>query len=62
MNDQIQRLADQAKNLIPKGILGVDQWVAEYNQIFAKSIIQACIQACPHEDGRKHIRQHFGIE
>ena len=62
MNEQIRLLAEEAKTLVPKGILSVDEWVSAYNQIFAESIIQACIKACPHEDGRKHIRQHFGIE
>lgn len=29
---------------------------------FADAIIQECIKACPHEDGRNQIRKHFGIK
>ena len=29
---------------------------------FAYAIIQECIKACPHEEGRNHIRKHFGIK
>ena len=28
---------------------------------FAYAIINECIKACPHEEGRNHIRKHFGI-
>lgn len=28
---------------------------------FARAIIEECIKACPQEDGRNHIRKHFGI-
>lgn len=25
-------------------------------------VVEECIKACPHEDGRNHIRRHFGIQ
>lgn len=31
-------------------------------EMLADSIILECIKACPHEDGRNHIRKHFKID
>ena len=43
MNDLIQKLSDQAKESVPRGILAPDLWIQEYNRIFAELIIQNCI-------------------
>lgn len=43
MNERIQALAEQAKNSVPQGILGVDKWIESYNEKFAELIVQECI-------------------
>jgi hypothetical protein len=42
MNERIRELAEQAKVSVPAGLL-VDEWIAKYNQMFAKLIVQECI-------------------
>ena len=55
--DRFERLAEQASFNIYKS----DLWRGTGHR-FAESVVQECIRACPHEDARKYIRQHFGIE
>ena len=76
MNVRIQELATQAKESVPKGILGVDHWIDSYNNIFSKLLIEECIQIMREQetlppgflyskrvDIHEHaIKKHFGIE
>ena len=55
--DQFDILAAKANF----GIYRHDLWRGTGRR-FAESIVNECIKACPHEDGRKYIRKHFGIE
>lgn len=76
MNTRIQELADQAKSQVPKGILAPDLWIEQYNQKFAKLIIEECCDLIVgHEydlvPGYKQrmtafaevclIKEHFGV-
>jgi hypothetical protein len=54
MNERIKLLAEQAKTSVPAGLL-VNEWIAEYNQIFAELIVAECIN-------KVRSRQMFGIE
>ena len=56
----IEKLAEQAKTTVPDG-LDVAEWIRTYNNKLSELIINECIEACPHEDGRNHIRKHFHI-
>ena len=40
--DLIKKLSDEAKQEVPKGILSVEQWIEEYNRIFATLIVKEC--------------------
>lgn len=42
MNDVIQQLSEQARANVTAG-LSVEEWIKEYNQLFAESIVQSCI-------------------
>jgi hypothetical protein len=75
MVNVIQNIADKAKTEVPDG-LSVDEWVAAYNQAFAKLVIEECIEVMSAEEkkpaGFLHnksvdiheyaIKTHFGIE
>jgi hypothetical protein len=76
MSELIQKLAEQAKAEVPKGILAPDLWIEKYNEILGRLIIQECVTVM-HEQERipagffyskpTHvhelaIRQHFGVE
>ena len=69
MTDKIQQLANQAKETVPKGILGVNEWVEQYNKIFAELIINECADLFKlvHTDEQyqrridKTILKHFGL-
>ena len=76
MNERIQKLADQAREEVPKGILAPDAWIEQYNQILGRLIINECVKVI-HEQDRipkeffypkgAHIhelaiKQHFGVE
>ena len=39
----IQRLANTAKNLVTKDKYTVDTWIHEYNEQFARLIVERCI-------------------
>lgn len=67
MPSRIQVLADQAKDSIPKDEFTVDDWIKEYNNRFAKLVIQdvvALIQVWE-IDSRNHIshllKNHYGV-
>lgn len=65
---RIQILADQAKDSIPKDEYPVDQWIQEYNNRFAKLVIQdvlAVVQVWE-IDSRNQIseliKNHYGVD
>jgi hypothetical protein len=43
MNERIKELADQAKQSVPQGILGVDTWIETYNEKFAELLVNECV-------------------
>ena len=45
MHEIVHQLADQARKSIPKGELDVDQWLRQYNETFARLIVEQCIAA-----------------
>ena len=63
----IQELAEQAKTSVPAGLL-VNEWIAEYNRIFAELIVQECIRLCDEvdlagaDDCIDKIKDNFGVE
>lgn len=69
MTDRIQLLAAQAKDTVPKGILGVNEWIEQYNRIFAELLIKECADLFKlvHTDEQyqrridKTILKHFGL-
>jgi hypothetical protein len=61
MTDRIQRLADQAKESVPKGILAPDLWIVEYNRILAELVAEECAQMCMSQADRRNIRHAFGL-
>jgi hypothetical protein len=76
MSELIQRLANQARAEVPKGILAPDLWIEQYNLILGRLIIQECVTVL-HEQERipegffyaksadiheLAILQHFGVE
>ena len=71
--NEIQRLADRAKNAVPKGILTPDKWIEEYNKIFAELIVRECasiVEGSPWNlprgykavDQAELVKKHFGVE
>jgi hypothetical protein len=68
----IEELASKARVSVPEG-LDVDQWVAEYNNIFAGLIVDECLNQC-YNNGMNdslyegqlkaagYIEQHFGMD
>lgn len=57
----IERLATQTVEQVqsrPNGSCDM----GKYNMEFGRLIIEQAIKACPHEDGRNHIRKHFGVD
>ena len=72
MNERIKELAEKAKASVPAGLL-VNEWIDEYNRIFAELIVQDCIDICDAygmPDGTSQtamilssaIKRKFGIE
>ena len=49
MNERIKQFAEQAKTSVPAG-LPVNEWIAEYNRIFAELIVQECANLYTHDD------------
>jgi hypothetical protein len=60
MNTGINELAEKAKNDVPKGIPS-DHWIAYYNDMFAKLIIEECVSVCGSQQDKKNIRKRFGL-
>ena len=42
MRERIKQLAEQAKNSVPQGTLGVTDWIDTYNQKFGELMVQEC--------------------
>jgi hypothetical protein len=61
MNTKIQEIADKAKESVPKGILTVEDWIDQYNLIFAELIIKECADCCGSQADKKNIRKRFGL-
>jgi hypothetical protein len=67
MNERIRQLAEQAKTSVPAGLL-VNEWIDEYNRIFAELIVKECIRLCDEvdlagaDDCIDKIRDNFGVE
>ena len=62
MNERIQELATQAKANVTTG-LPVDEWIAEYNRIFAELIIRDCLGMFGKEhELEQKILERFGID
>jgi hypothetical protein len=74
MNARVQELAAEAKANVTPG-LPVNQWISEYNRIFAELIVRECIEVIDiTHDSKKLMRpdpyqkiiwaieEHFGIE
>jgi len=61
MNTKIQEVADKAKKSVPKGILTVEDWIDQYNLIFAELIIKECVDCCGSQADKKNIRSRFGL-
>ena len=67
MNERIQDLANQAKQSVPHGILGVDKWIELYNEKFAELIIKETLMIArvgmefgPSMD--EAVYTYFGVE
>lgn len=50
--NKIQEYAEFARTSVPKHIVGVDEWIQHYNQIFADKIIGETITAVLATDTR----------
>ena len=61
MNEQIQKLVDQAKQSMPAG-LAPEQWLEAYHTKFAELIVRECMLQCHHNDDMDRIEKHFGVE
>lgn len=67
-SSRVQRLADQAKDSIPKDHFTVDEWIVEYNNRFAKLIVKDVIATAVlwENDSRNHIseilKKHYGVD
>ena len=60
MNERIQKLAEQAKTSVPAGLL-VNEWIDEYNRIFAQLIVQECISSVGSQADKAYLKKHFGL-
>ena len=65
---RIQELGEQAKNSIPKDSLGVNEWIAAYNQKFAELIVKECADVVEKNlyqnigwNTSRAVRRHFGL-
>jgi len=73
VNQKIKQLADQAKDSIPQGTLSVEQWIEQYNNLFAKLIIDESALVADRDEKNPagcgwitktvgdRIREHFGV-
>ena len=60
MNERIQKLAEQAKTSVPAGLL-VNEWIEQYNEIFAQLIVQECISSVGSQADKAYLKKHFGL-
>jgi hypothetical protein len=60
MNERIQQFAEQARTSVPTG-LDTAEWIAEYNQIFARLIIAECISSVGSQADKAYLRKRFGL-
>ena len=70
MNAKIKLLAEQAKASVPAGLL-VNEWIDEYNRIFAELIVRECAlvanEIVEEYEGVNYgvgriLKNHFGVE
>ena len=62
MNEElIEELVLEAFKQCEKRTYGWQRNEREFRMKFARIIIEQAIVACPHEDGRNHIRKYFDI-
>jgi hypothetical protein len=64
MTDRIKQLAQQAKDSIPMGTLGVAEWIELYNQTLAELIVLDCADHLSDRGeftSAESIKAHFGI-
>lgn len=40
----IEKLSMEAKESVPRGVLGVDKWIQSYNQKLCELIVRECIK------------------
>ena len=59
MNNYIQELAEQAKNSVPHGIMGVDKWIEAYNEKLAELIVRECISIVDEQKECLHEEQQY---
>ena len=62
MHEIVHQLADQARKSIPKGKLDVEQWLRQYNETFARLIVERCISAGSGRTGITAIEMIMEIE
>ena len=60
MNEKIKLLAEQAKASVPAGLL-VNEWIEQYNEIFAELIIEECISSVGSQADKAYLRKRFGL-
>ena len=60
MNERIKQLAEQAKASVPAGLL-VNEWIEQYNEIFAELIIEECISSVGSQADKMYLRKRFDL-
>jgi hypothetical protein len=60
MNEKIKLLAEQAKASVPAGLL-VNEWIEQYNEIFAELIIEECISSVGSQADKMYLRKRFDL-
>lgn len=60
MNEKIKQLAEQAKASVPAGLL-VNEWIEQYNEIFAELIIEECISSVGSQADKMYLRKRFDL-
>lgn len=73
--DLIKNISEKAKESVPKGVLAPELWIEHYNKIFARLVVQECLDILNEhirEDSkeerdiylksfRQDLKQHFGL-
>ena len=68
-NNLIKSFSEQARNSIPKDVLGPTEWIEKYNEKLTELIINECIKICEQgtdtqttsSGAAPMIKQHFEI-